>query len=92
MSLTIQLYEALKRMRKLSDLGIPFEFEFLSYNETTGQSDGFKKVSQSQLRKGYRDNQSNKAHLLIGYVNEHEGNRWFYLPLLIKLNGFVIKP
>lgn len=92
MSSTIKLYDALKRMRKLTELGIPFTFTFLSYNETKGTSDGFKHVTQGQLRKGYRDDQSDKASILIGYVNTHEGKRWFYLPLLIKFNGYTVIP
>lgn len=92
MSSTIKLYDALKRMRTLTELGIPFTFSFLSYNNTTGKSDGFKDVSNAQLRKSYRDDQSEKSRLLIGYVNQHDGNRWFYLPLLIKFNGYTIKP
>jgi hypothetical protein len=92
MASTIKLYDALKRMRTLTDLGIPFSFKFLSYNATTRTSDGFKEVSNAQLRKSYRDDQSKKADLLIGYVNQHDGNRWFYLPLLIKFNGYTIKP
>ena len=92
MSRTIKLYDALKRMRKLTDLGIPFTFSFLSYNETKGISDGFKHVTHAQLRKGYRDDQSDKASVLIGYVNAHEGKRWFYLPLLMKFNGYTVTP
>ena len=92
MASTIKLYEALKRMRKLTELGIPFTFKFLSYNDTTGTSEGFKEVTNAQLRKSYRNDQSNKASLLIGYVNQYDGNRWFYLPLLIKFNGYTIKP
>lgn len=92
MSATIKLYDALKRMRTFTDLGIPFEFKFLSYNATTGKSDGFKQVTNAQLRKGYRDDQSSKSQLLIGYVNENDANRWFYLPLLIMFNGYRIKP
>ena len=92
MAQTIKLYDALKRMRKLTELGIPFEFEFLSYNATNSTSSGFKKVSKAQLRKGYRDDQSDKASILIGYVNESEGSRWFYLPLLMKFNGHTIQP
>jgi hypothetical protein len=79
-------------MRTLTDLGIPFSFTFLSYNTKNNTSDGFKEVNNAQLRKGYRDDQSDKADLLIGYVNQHDGNRWFYLPLLIKFNGYIIKP
>ena len=89
---TIKLYEALKRMRELTELGIPFSFKFLSFNVTKGVSDGFKEVNNAQLRKGYRDDQSDKANILIGYVNQHDGNRWFYLPLLVKFNGYTIKP
>lgn len=92
MSPTIKLYDALKRMRKLTELGIPFTFSFLSYNATNGTTDGFKDVTKAQLRKGYRDDQSNKADILIGYVNTHDGNRWFYLPLLMKFNGYTVTP
>ena len=92
MSLTISLYDALKRMRKLTELGVPFTFSFITYNDTTGVSQGVKQVVKAQLRKGYRDDQSSKADILIGYVNEYNKNRWFYLPLLMKFNGYTIKP
>lgn len=92
MQRTIKLYDALKKMRTLTELGIPFTFKFLSYNATNGTSEGFKEVTNAQLRKGYRDNQSDKASILIGYVNQHEDNRWFYLPLLITFNEHTIKP
>ena len=89
---TIKLYEAIKRMRLLTELGIPFTFTFLSYNSTDQSSGGFKHVTNAQLRKGYRNDQSDKAQILIGYVNEYDRNRWFYLPLLIKFNGIQVKP
>lgn len=92
MSQTIKLYDALKRMRRLTELGVPFTFSFLSYNTTNGTTDGFKDITNAQLRKGYRDDQSDKADILIGYVNGNDRNRWFYLPLLIKFNGYTIKP
>ena len=92
MSQTINLYDALKRMRKLTELGVPFTFSFLSYNDTTGTSEGFKSITNAQLRKGYREDQSDKAYILIGYVNGMDKKRWFYLPLLIKFNGYTIKP
>jgi hypothetical protein len=90
--LTTTPFDAVKRMRELTDKGIPFSFEFLSYNSTTNMSDGFKVVSKCQLRKGYRDDQSDKSNILIGYVNEYGQNRWFYLPLLLKFNDYSIKP
>lgn len=92
MSQPIKLYEAIKRMRLFTELGIPFTFTFLSYNATDKSSDGFKTISNAQLRKGYRNDQSEKAQVLIGYINEHDNNRWFYLPLLVKFNGIQVKP
>lgn len=89
---SIRLYEAIKRMRLLTEHGIPFTFTFLSYNSTEGSSDGFKDIKNAQLRKGYRDDQSDKSQILIGYINEHDNNRWFYLPLLMKFNGIQVKP
>jgi hypothetical protein len=79
-------------MRALTKLGVPFTFSFLSYNDTKGTTDGFKTVTKAQLRKGYRDNQSGKADMLIGYTNINDGNRWFYLPLLMKFNGYTVTP
>lgn len=92
MSQSIKLYDALKKMRKLTELGIPFTFQFLSYNESKHSSEGFKVVTNAQLRKGYRDDQSDKADILIGYVNGLDKSRWFYLPLLTRFNGLKIQP
>lgn len=92
MSPTIKLYDALKRMRRLTDLGIPFTFCFLSYNDSNGTTEGFKYVTRAQLRMGYRNDQSKKAYILIGYVNAEDGSRWFYLPLLMKFNGYTVTP
>ena len=92
MSSRINLFEAVRRMRRLTELGVPFEFTFLSYNGTSCTTNGIKTVYKSQLRKGYRDDQSEKASILIGYVNEHGSNRWFYLPLLVSFNGYIIQP
>lgn len=89
---TIGIHEAVKRMRMLTDLGVPFSFSFYSYNASKNTSDGVKQVEMAQLRKGYRDDQSTKASILIGYVNAYSENRWFYLPLLLTFNGINIKP
>lgn len=89
---TIKIHEAIKRMRTLTEIGVPFSFSFYSYNASLRVTDGIKHVSNAQLRKGYRENQSDKADILIGYVNAHQENRWFYLPLLLTFNGIKIKP
>jgi uncharacterized protein YycO len=88
----IKLFNAIKRMRALTKLGIPFSFSFMTYNSTKGSSDGIKLVNKAQLRMGYRDDQSNKSKILIGYVDEYGKDRWFYMPLLLKFNGYNVKP
>lgn len=88
---SIGLYQAIKRMRVLTDAGIVFTFEFISLNTSKNASAGLKKVSKAQLRSGYRIEQSSKSNILIGYTNEFGQNRWFYLPLLTKFNNLTIK-
>lgn len=91
---TISPYEALKRMRELSAAGVPFEIEFYSWNSTTRISEGYKVVKVALLRQGFRNDQSHKAQVLIGYSNHSSGgvHRFFYLPLLMKFNGYLVKP
>ena len=89
---TITPFEAVKRMRQLTKAGVPFTFSFMSYNATKHSSDGVKEVGNAQLRQGYRRDQSDKADVLVGYVNGLDADRWFYLPLLLKFNDYQIKP
>ncbi|WP_372744278.1 hypothetical protein [Lutibacter sp.] len=90
----IKLHEALQRMRELTELNIPFSFGFYTCNTTNGTSDGYKVVSKGLLRVGYRDNQSGKANVLIGYIDvqKEDKNRWFYIPLLMMFNGVKVIP
>lgn len=86
-------YEALKKMRQLTDLGIPFSFTFFSYNSTTDTSAGYKQVDKALLRLGLRKDQSNKSESLIAYTDHtNDKSRFFNLPLLITFNGINIKP
>lgn len=91
---TITPFQAIKRMRQLSAAGVPFSFEFYSWNDTKGVSEGHKVVTQALLRQGLRNDQSHLADILIAYTNHGngEGARFFYLPLLLKFNEYTIKP
>lgn len=91
--MAIELYHAIKRMRELTELGIPFSFEFYSYNSSKKISYGYKKVAKATLRLGLRSDQSDKAEILIAYNDHDKGKEGFFnIPLLIKLNGLDIKP
>lgn len=86
-------YQALTRMRQLSELGIPFSFEFYSYNSTKGVTEGYKIVELSLLRLGLRSDKTDKAQTLIAYTDyNNDVPRFFNLPLLMKFNGIQIRP
>lgn len=89
----ISLYDALNRMRELTQLSVPFSFEYITCNLTQGSTKGLKSVSKGLLRTGYSRDKSSKSEILIGYTEEpSQEPRWFYLPLLTKFNGIPIKP
>jgi hypothetical protein len=91
---TITPHQALKRMRELTALGIPFSFEFDSYNSTKRSYGGRKAVAKGVLRLGLRNDQSSKAGTLIAYQDHSEGDvpRFFHMALLMKFNNYTIKP
>jgi len=91
---TITPYQAVKRMRELTAAGIPFSFEFLSYNGSKHESSGHKSIATAQLRLGLRNDQSSLANTLIAYTDHTSGDepRFFHMALLMSLNGINIKP
>ena len=86
------MYDALQRMRKLSELGVPFSVGFVTCNLTTDTTKGYKVVTNAVLRAGYRDDQSALANVLIAYTDlSDDSSRQFYLPLLLMFNGYKIE-
>lgn len=92
----IKLREAVQRMRALTELNIPFSVGFYKCNTTSGALSSYKVVAKAILRQGYRDNQSSKANVFLAYIDcddiVTDKNRQFYLPLLMKFNGFKVIP
>jgi len=87
-------YQAVKRMKELTELGSTFSFSFMSYSTKKKESDGIVIIERAILRKGYRDDQSDLSHQLIGYIDMHNAdkNRFFHLPLLLSFNNYKVKP
>lgn len=87
-------YEALTRMRQLTEVGVPFSFSFNTLNTTTRTTDGLKIVDRAVLRLGLRDDQSELSQQLVGYVdlNQRDAPRFFHIPLLQSFNEYLIKP
>lgn len=91
---TITPYQAVKRMRELTAAGVQFSMEFFTYNETKGETKGMRTVDKALLRLGLRNDQSSKASTLIAYTDHTDGDapRFFHMGLLMKFNGYTIKP
>lgn len=87
-------YEALQRMRQLTEVGVPFSFSFNTLNTTKASTQGLKIVNRAVLRKGLRDDQSKMSHNLIAYtdLDQKEAPRFFHLSLLQSFNAHTIKP
>lgn len=91
---TIKLREALKRMRALSEINVPFSITFATYSEEGQSSNGYKTVNQALIRPGYRADQSQYHNMLIAYsdYDNREANRQFYVPLLLRFNEYTVTP
>lgn len=91
---TIKLRDAIKQMRALTAVSVPFSFSFISYSEVKQSSEGLKVVDKALLRQGYRSNQSVYSNILIAYTDysNKESDRHFYLPLLMTFNNLIVLP
>jgi hypothetical protein len=82
----VVVLEVIKQMRKLTENGIPFSVEYVSYNES-GSSNGLVAVNKAILR----PNRKSSSTTLIAYTNlDKDEPRFMHLPLITKFNGKVI--
>lgn len=81
---TIQLNEALKEMKSLTENNIPFSFSFTSYSKSHDFSKGVVLVRSALL--------TNNTHpYLLQYIDHHkQGQKSCYLCLLMTFNNKTI--
>ena len=85
---TMDVYEAISEMRRLSSEGKPFSFSFMSCNLTEGKSEGVVYVRHGKLRKREKTDHHRYSEMVEAYVNlDTMENRRFYQPLLMTFNG-----
>lgn len=85
---TMDLYDAIHEMRRLSAEGKSFEFSFMSYNSTRGTSDGVVLVHHARLLKRETKEHHRDAEMVEAYLNlDTMEARRFYQPLLMTFNG-----
>ncbi len=84
----MDLYEAIKEMRRLTAEGKSFSFTFMSYNSSLGKSDGIVAVNHARLRKRECKEHHQDADFVEAYLDlDTMEPRRFYQPLLMTFNG-----
>lgn len=87
----INIYDAVRVMRRLSKDSVPFSIEFVSCDRSRKTSQGLIRVDKAILTQGLRKNQSEFSQNLIAYEDtDTKERRQFWLPLLMKFNGLKI--
>lgn len=87
----INVYDALKAMRKLTAENFPFSIGFISCNNSQRSSDGFIKVERCVLSAGLPKKKSAFANDLVAYENVDTGEKkHFWFQLLMTFNGLKI--
>lgn len=85
---TMDLYDAIKEMRRLSSEGKSFSFTFMSYNSSKGTSEGIVSVQHGRLRKRERAEFHADAEMVEAYTDlDTMADRRFWQPLLMTFNG-----
>lgn len=87
----INIYDALKLMRRLSKENFPVTFSFVSCDRTRRASSGLVTVENGILTKGLPSKKSRYANNLIAYEDISTGmKKHFWLPLLMTVNGLKV--
>lgn len=85
---TIDLYEAIRQMRKLTQQGLPFSFTHATYNRDRQSSDGIRIVRRAILRPSAKgDDVANADYKLFYLDQEINQNRVCWQPLLMYFEG-----
>ncbi len=88
----MDLYEAIAKMRAISERGGTFSFTFMSYSEDKGKSNGVVEVAHARLRKQSTIEKNRNADIMLNYVNLDtlEYGRC-YQPLLMEFNNNTLE-
>lgn len=87
----MDLYEAIKEMRRLSSENQPFGFSFMSCNLTSRTSDGVVTVRRARLLKRESVKHHKHAEIVEAYLDlDTMESKRFYQPLLMSFNGEIV--
>ncbi|MEA4976004.1 hypothetical protein SDC9_128997 [bioreactor metagenome] len=88
----MDVYEAIRRMRKLSQDKKPFAVAFMSYSAERGKSHGIVEISRCVLTKQSTVEQNKHADIMLNYYDlDANKNGRMYQPLLLEFNGIQLE-
>lgn len=88
----MELYDAIKEMRRLTALGQHFSFTFMSYYRSKQTSSGIVEVPRAKLRKRDRIENNQNAEIMEEYLDLSDNHaKEFYHCCLMFFNGIRIK-
>lgn len=88
---TITIFQAIKIMRRLTDIGVPFSFSYKPYSKSKKSTNAVRVVERALLRPGLRKDQSELSDSLIAYTEYPSGEpKFFHLSLLQTFNDYKI--
>lgn len=83
----MHIHQVVKRMRELTDNGIPFSMDYVTLNQTKKQSNGLVVVQRALLRPARKTKSVN----LLSYLDVDSNEpKHVHLPLITKFNGKLI--
>lgn len=88
----MDVYAAIRAMRKLSREGKPFSISFMSYSASRDKSHGIVEVPRCILTKQSTLDQNKYADIMLNYYDlDLKKNGRFYQPLLLEFNNHQLK-
>ncbi len=84
----MELYAAIREMRRLSKNGESFSFTFMGYDRTRGRTGGIVNVHRARLRNRGKEQYNQHAELQEEYLDlDTNEPRRFWHPCLMAFNG-----
>lgn len=82
------IFEAIEKMRRMSEQGQSFSFSFMSYSYDKKRSEGIVQVRHARLRKQSKKEHNRFSDYMLNYINLdtlENGSCW--QPLLLTFNN-----
>lgn len=91
MEKTIDLYSAIKEMRRLTKADQSFSFSFMSYYRDKQTSQGIVNVARAKLRKSTHKENNQNTGIMLNYIDlDSKQPRQCYQPAIMYFNGMKV--